>query len=155
MKLKLLIIALLFCAGARAQTTPDITPAHLKAAEDLLKVTQADMLFKQNMGTMLKQASTNIPEDKRAKFIEVMNTFVAKYVSWETLRDQMAAAYAKEFTAAELKGLIAFYSTDLGKKLLAKQPALVSKGAEIGQQMVQSHQVELQQMMEAAFKDSK
>ncbi|MBL4674653.1 MAG: DUF2059 domain-containing protein [Mucilaginibacter sp.] len=155
MKIKLLIAALLFCVAARAQNSPNITPAHLQAADDLLKVTNADSLFKQSMNTTLKQASTNIPEDKRAKFIEVMNTFVAKYISWDQLKDQMAAIYAKEFSAAELKGLITFYNTPLGKKLLLKQPTLLSKGAELGQQLLQSHQVELQQMMENAFKDSK
>ncbi|RFZ92461.1 DUF2059 domain-containing protein [Mucilaginibacter conchicola] len=155
MKIKLLIAALLFCVAARAQTTPNITPAHLQTAEDLLRTIHADSLFKQNMSVMLQQASTNIPEDKRTKFIEVMNTFIAKYVSWDQLKDQLAVTYAKEFTVAEIKGLITFYNTPLGKKLLLKQPVLVAKGAALGQQMVQSHQVELQQMMEEAFKDSK
>jgi hypothetical protein len=152
MKFKFLIIALLICGAAKAQTAKNITPAHLKAAEDMFRASGADTLFKSSMATMLKQASANMPEDKRPKFIEVMNQFIAKYVSWDLLKDQMAVMYASEFTEAELKGLIAFYNTPLGKKLNAKQPLLMQKGALLGQQAVQGHQVELQQMMQEAFK---
>ncbi|MFD0795323.1 DUF2059 domain-containing protein [Mucilaginibacter litoreus] len=153
MKIKLTLVAVLFCLAAKAQTTPNITPAHLKAAEDVLKASHADSLFKENMATMLKQASNNLPEERRAKFIEVMNQFVAKYVSWDILKDQLAVTYAKEFTITELKGLAAFYNTPVGKKFIIKQPLLVKTGADLGQQLVQSHQVELQQMMQDAFKD--
>jgi len=153
MKYKFLIIALLFCGAAKAQTTPDITPAHLKAAEGMLKAAGADTLFQSSMSTMMKQASANIPEDKRAKFLTVMNQFMAKYISWDLLKDQIAVMYAKEFTEADLKGLIAFYNTPLGKKLNQKQPVIMQKSALLGQQAVQSHQSELQQMMQEAFKD--
>jgi hypothetical protein len=154
MKFKIIIALLLFCAAAKAQTAT-ITPAHLKAAEDALVASGAGTQLQTNISSMLKQASANVPADKRPKFIEVMNSFLAKYMNWDILTDQLAAMYAKEFTEKELKELTVFYQSPLGKKLNEKQPILFQKGAEIGQQAVQSHQVELQQMMQAAFKDEK
>jgi hypothetical protein len=152
MKFKLLLVFILFCTAVKAQTTT-VTPAQLKAAEDVLLASKADVQFNAGITTMLKQASASLPEDKRTKFIEVMNSFVAKYISWDTLKDQLAAMYAQEFTEQELKNLAAFYRSPLGIKLSEKQPALMQKGAALGQQAVQGHQAELQQMMQEAFKE--
>lgn len=151
MKYRFLIIALLICGAVKAQT-PAITPSHLKAAENLLVASGAGMQLKQNTSAMIQQASANVPEDKKAKFIEIMNSFINKYMNWELLKDQMAAMYAQEFTEKELKDLTVFYQSPLGIKLNQKQPVLFQKGAALGQQAVQSHQAELQQMMQEAFK---
>lgn len=152
MKFKYLFVAaaLFLCVSVKAQ---NITPSHLKAAEDMLTAARSDTLFRQSMATMLNQASNRIPEVQRPKFIQVMNAFVAKYVSWELLKDQLAVLYAKEFTEKELKELIAFYNTPLGKKLNNKLPVLMQKGAELGQMAVQTHQSELEKMMQDAFKE--
>ncbi|MEB0260840.1 MULTISPECIES: DUF2059 domain-containing protein [unclassified Mucilaginibacter] len=151
MKYKFLIIALLMCGAAKAQT-PAITPAHLKAAEAVLTASGAGKQLKENMSAMVTQASANVPEDKKPKFIEIMNTFTDKYMNWDLMKDQIAALYAQEFTEKELKDLAVFYRSPLGIKINQKQPALFQKGAAIGQQAVQSHQAELQQMMQEAFK---
>lgn len=151
MKYKFLFIALLICGAVKAQT-PAITPSHLKAAEDVLVAAGAGAQMKENMSAMITQASANIPADKKPKFVEIMNTFMGKYMSWDLMKDQMAALYAQEFTEKELKDLAAFYRSPLGIKLNQKQPALFQKGALLGQQAVQSHQAELQQMMQEAFK---
>ena len=150
MKYKLLIALLLFCLVGKAQTS--ITPSHLKAAEEVLNASGADTLFQSSISTILKQSSTRLPEEKRATFIAVMNKFMARYISWDLLKDQMAGLYAQEFTEKELKDIIVFYNSPTGKKLNQKQPLLFQKSAMLGQQAVQGHQVELQQMIEEAFK---
>ncbi|RYU87872.1 DUF2059 domain-containing protein [Mucilaginibacter terrigena] len=153
MKYKFLIIALLFCATVKAQTIPNITPSHLKAAEELLVASGADMQFKETTAAMLKQLSANVPEDKKQKFLEIMNSFINKYMNWDLMKDQMAALYAQEFTEKELRDLAVFYRTPLGIKVNQKQPVLFQKSALLGQQAVQGHQVELQQMMREAFNE--
>jgi hypothetical protein len=152
MKFRLIIAFLLFCSIAKAQTST-ITPAHLKAAEDVLVSSGASAQLKGNITTMINQSSANVPADKKEKFIEVMNTFMAKYLNWDLIKDQMAAMYAQEFTEKELKDLSVFYKSPLGKKLNEKQPVLFQKSAQVGQMAVQSHQSELQQMIQDAFKD--
>jgi hypothetical protein len=153
MRLLLILALLLFCSVTKAQTaTTLITPAHLKAAEDMLSSSGAGDQMRANMDAMIKSAAVNAPEDKRSKFTEVMNTFMTKYLNWEILKDQLSAIYAQEFTEKELKDLTTFYLSPLGKKLNQKQPGLMLKGAAIGQQAVQAHQVELQQMLQDTFK---
>jgi len=153
MKYKLLVIALLCCGAVKGQTATTITPKHLKAAEDVLIASGAGAQLKENMSAMIAQASANVPADKKPKFIEIMNTFMGKYMNWDLMKDQMAAIYAQEFTEKELKDLAVFYRSPLGIKLNQKQPTLFQKSAQLGQQAVQSHQTELQQMMQQAFKD--
>ena len=83
MKFRLIIAFLFFCSIARAQTANVIiTPAHLKAAEDVLIASGAGTQMKQNISTMVKQASANVPDDKKAKFTEIMNTFLTKYLNY-------------------------------------------------------------------------
>ncbi|MFD0766348.1 DUF2059 domain-containing protein [Mucilaginibacter lutimaris] len=151
MKYKFLFIALIICGAVKAQT-PAITPSHLKAAEDVLLAAGAGTQLKENMTAMIAQASANIPADKKPKFIEVMNAFMGKYMNWDLMKDQMAAIYAQEFSEKELKDLAVFYRSPLGIKINQKQPAIFQKSALLGQQAVQSHQAELQQMMQEAFK---
>lgn len=154
MKFKLLIIFLFFFSVVKAQNTNnDITPAHLKAAEDVLTASGAGEQMKENIATLIKQASDNVPDEKKAKFNEIMGAFMNKYMNWELLKDQMAALYAQEFTEKELKDLTAFYLSPLGKKLNKKQPLLFQKGADMGRQTVAAHQAELQQLMQDAFKE--
>lgn len=154
MKLKLIVALLLICSTVEAQTnTTTVTPGQLKAAEAMLVASQAEANFKSSITTMFKQVSNTMPEDKRAKFMDVMNQFTTKYISWEGIKDQLAAAYAQEFTEKDLKELAAFYLSPLGKKLGEKQPAIMAKSALLGQQAMQGHQAELTQMMEAAFKE--
>jgi hypothetical protein len=150
-KVKLLLAMLLFCVAAKAQTA--ITPSHLKAAENVLTTMGADTLMKSTTAAMLKQASTRLPQEKHAVFLDVMNKFMAKYLNWDLLKDQIASLYAQEFTEKELKDIVVFYNTPTGKKLIQKMPGLTQKGMQLGQQAVEGHQVELQNMMEDAFKD--
>ena len=49
------------------------------------------------------------------------------------LYDKLADLYMSEFTQSEIKELVAFYHTDLGKKLAEKQLSLTQKGMMLGQ----------------------
>lgn len=51
----------------------------------------------------------------------------------DTLYAKMAELYMAEFTQDEIKELIAFYNTDLGKKLAEKQLDLTQKAMKYGQ----------------------
>ena len=73
-----------------------------------------------------------------------MKTFLNKYMSWASLKDDMAKIYMAEFTENELNELNKFYQTPLGKKTVQKMPGMMAKGAEIGQKRVQEHLPELQ-----------
>lgn len=49
------------------------------------------------------------------------------------LYEKLADIYMAEFTKDEIKDLVKFYNTDLGKKLASKQLLLAQKGMSLGQ----------------------
>lgn len=55
------------------------------------------------------------------------------HATLEGLYDKLADLYMSEFTQAEIKELVAFYHTDLGKKLAEKQLILAEKSMMLGQ----------------------
>src|SRR5579859_6882897 len=64
----------------------------------------------------------------------------AAYGPWEASSDEskdgfmkgLADVYAKHFTADEIRGLIAFYETPLGQRVLEEQPKITLESMPIG-----------------------
>ncbi|MTG97035.1 MULTISPECIES: DUF2059 domain-containing protein [Myroides] len=77
---------------------------------------------------LTSQLEENIPSDKRADFRKDLNA------SLNVLKDKMADLYMSEFTHQDVKDLIQFYETPLGKKLSTKSTILMEKGEKVGQE---------------------
>ncbi len=122
--------------------------SHKKAAEALLNLMGMEHLLSQSVDQMLQMQVQQNPAI--AQFQPQMKAFLNKYMSWSSLKDDMAAAYMSEFSEAELNDLTKFYQTPLGKKTVEKMPALMQKGAAMGQKRVQEHLPELQAAIQAA-----
>ena len=84
-----------------------------------------------------------------------MKAFLSKYMSWASLKDDVAKLYTTEFSESELNELNKFYQTPLGRKTVQKMPALMAKGAEIGQKRMQEHLPELQAAITAGGTEKK
>jgi hypothetical protein len=90
---------------------------------EFLKLTGAGAAFESGIA----QLGAMVPEANKAAFTKEANaTLVGIY-------DKMATLYMEEFTQNEIKELIAFYNTDLGKKLAEKQLSLMQKAMMFGQ----------------------
>ena len=75
----------------------------------------------------ISQIGMMVPESKKESYlIEAEATLSGLY-------DKLAEVYMKEFTENEIKELVDFYETDLGKKLASKQMSLTQQGMMIGQ----------------------
>ncbi len=153
MTLKALFIGALFvllsASLAQAQTTAAIKPSQLKAAEDLITASNIESQMSAMYANMVTVASSQIPEDQKAKFKIIMLNFLSKYMSFADLKQEMARIYAEEFTEAELKEITRFYLTPVGKKTIEKLPALQQKSIAVAQQKLQAHLPELQQTIQA------
>jgi len=119
---------------------------HRQAAESLLALMDMDKLMNESVDQMLDMQVKQNPAI--APYKEEMKKFLTKYMSWASMKDDMIKIYTAEFTEPELKELLAFYQTPLGKKTVAKMPKLLAKGAELGQQRVQEHLPELQKSIQ-------
>jgi hypothetical protein len=75
-----------------------------------------------------KDLSANIPEAKKADFQKELD------VSIDGLLVKMAEMYMSEFTHDEIKSLLKFYESPVGKKLTDKTEVLYTKGQAVGQE---------------------
>jgi hypothetical protein len=94
----------------------------------LLRVSGSDKLADQMLAAMmpqLKQLAPNLPNSFWTRFIEKINT--------DDLLYACIAAYSKHYTHDEIKQLIAFYESPLGKKVVAVTPLLTQETMAIGQ----------------------
>jgi hypothetical protein len=139
-----------------AQNAPSQDPARaarLKAAEELLVAMNMEETFQQGVDAMLKVQLDSNP--MLLQFEDILREFVAKYVSWTAVKGDYAALYADVFTEQELRDLIAFHQTPLGKKLLASMPDLITRGTQIGQAKLDAHSAELTQKIKARIEEQR
>ncbi|MEY2490604.1 MAG: uncharacterized protein QOC70_2546 [Verrucomicrobiota bacterium] len=148
--LSILIGAIAFFQPA---TTRADEASHRKAAEALFALMGMESLINQSIDQMLAMQVQQNPA--LAPYQVQMKAFLSKYMSWATLKDDMVKIYTAEFSESELNELNKFYQTPLGKKTVQKMPALMAKGAEIGQKRVQEHLPELQAALAAGGEQKK
>ncbi len=146
--MKLLLPILIALALLQPNALRADEASHKKAAESLLALMGLEKLLSQSVDQMLALQVQQNPA--LAPYQTQMKTFLNKYMSWASLKDDMAKVYMAEFTEAELNDLIKFYQTPLGKKTVEKMPSLMAKGAEMGQKRMQEHLPELQAAIQAA-----
>jgi hypothetical protein len=131
-------LAFVTLAGpAAAQQQPTPSPASLAIAKEILTlraatnvlapvvagvIEQARGMFEQQnpmLGKDLKEVSAKLRKDLDPKREEIINVFVR--------------AYAQRFTEQELKELLAFYKTPVGKKVLTEEPTAMEDGFKAAQ----------------------
>ena len=75
-----------------------------------------------------KDLAANIPEAKKAEFQKELDASI------KDLMGKMAEMYMTEFTHDDVKELLKFYESPVGKKLSNKTTVLYSKGQAVGQE---------------------
>jgi hypothetical protein len=139
-KIFLLVFCFLFSSSAMADQASETEAAKLLDSMDMQ--TALDRMIDVALDTRISQ------KPEIAPYRNVMRAFFAKYMSYASLKPQMIAIYANEFSASELAEARAFYATPTGQAFISKMPALMAKGAEMGAQSVKDHIPELQEAIE-------
>lgn len=121
-----------------------------KEAEQMLAGLNMDSALTQSMEEMLNLQLAQRPS--LAPFKGVMLDFLKKYMSYDSLKEEMIDIYADAFTATELREINAFYRTPTGVKTIRLLPELMAKGGQLGARKVQEHMEELQDMLTAEAK---
>lgn len=86
--------------------------------------TQADMIK--------KQVTNIIPAEKKEEFIKEFDAII------KPIKDKQEKFYLTEFTADEIKQLIKFYESPLGKKFREKSVKLSEENSADGQEIMTS-----------------
>ena len=121
--------------------------SHRKAAENLLLVMEVDKSLPKVVEQVVEIQMQQNPQFAAQR--EVLQRFLTKYVNWESVKEDTITAYTQEFTEPELKKLMEFYKTPLGKKASEKMPQLAFIAGQLGLKKAQAHQAELRQMLDA------
>lgn len=153
--LKVLLVCLMvsFASPAMAENTQVVDKERIQASHELFDTLQMDKLYNSVLESTVELQIKQRPQ--MAKYRDVFYKFFSKYMSWNSIKDEVANLYASEFTANELKDITAFYKTPTGQKAMKNIPALMNKAGEIGIKHVNDHRTEFEQMLEEAFKKKK
>ncbi|MGH8353335.1 MAG: DUF2059 domain-containing protein [Pseudomonas sp.] len=152
-RLRILCTALLFaCVSGPALAD---SASHAANAEQFLKLAHADKLavpvyaqVQQMFAQRFTQAQA--PEGKKAlleSYQAKANAALDKAVSWDKLKPEMVKLYTDNFSESELKDLIAFYQSPLGKKVLEKMPTLTAQSAQMTQAKLETAVPEVNKLL--------
>lgn len=129
----LVVFALSFTGVTLAQAVEtQASKEYVAELQKMLNVSGVDATFKvviPQMFAMMKQNAPQVP----AEYWEVMQNELSKFFM-EDLVQLLAPIYQKYLTLSDIKELIKFYQTPIGKKLAAVQPTLTSESMMVGQQ---------------------
>ena len=123
----------LFCLFAieRAQAQQP-SPGAMAAAKELLEIKGAENMLGpivpgvvETAKNTLLQTNPNLGKDLNEVAVQLRAELTPR--SGEVIQE-FVTLYAQRFTEAELKQIVSFYRSPLGKKLLADEPALMDQG---------------------------
>ncbi|PID39350.1 MAG: hypothetical protein CSA65_07600 [Proteobacteria bacterium] len=142
------MVALTNPAGAKT-----FSKSHQATVNRLFKAMELPQVMNRAINQQLQVFSRSNPAIRR--FQGVLRRFLRKYLSWKSLRDQVAQIYLAAFSQQEMQELIRFYQTPVGKKSVRLMPKLAAQGAAIGLRRVQQNLPELQRMIQNAKKKTR
>jgi hypothetical protein len=97
----------------------------------LISISGADAQMKLAKPQFMKM----IPENEKENFSKEFDASIPR------LLDKMAETYLEIYTHQDIKGLIAFYESPVGKKMKEKAPELIQKSMQAGQEWAKELQM--------------
>ena len=121
------------------------TASHNAAAEKFLTLANADKLgtpVYMQVQQMFAQrfAQTKAPTTKQSvleSYQAKANAALDSAIGWNKLKPKMVDLYTQTFTEQELKDLVKFYQSPLGKKVLSQMPKVTQQSAQLTQQSLE------------------
>ena len=115
-------------AGSQA-APPKASPAAIAAAKEILTLKNANAMYANAVPGMVQKAMEALVAQNLTmqKDLKEVAPIVAKELAGreKEIGDIMAEVYAGEFTEQELKDLVTFYKSPLGKKLIEAEPKAI------------------------------
>lgn len=137
----LLLLCLLAAAPARAQapSPPDSVDARVAAdIRELIELTGAVALGTQfadrmlaTLRPMFEQAYPTVPPEVMDELLEETHAELAAL----DLAALAVPVYARHLSAEDIRGLLDFYRTPLGRRVVEKLPVIVEESVAVGQAM--------------------
>jgi hypothetical protein len=134
---------------------------HRQAAEEVLRLTKVDKMLGPLVGQIqqvqiqqLQQMNLSREAYSAAqRYLQRINDLVAREMQWQEIKNDYVGLYTDAFTEPELRQLIQFYSTPLGRKVVEKMPVLMEQSMQLGQKKMMKIMPEIQALSEEMFKE--
>jgi hypothetical protein len=156
-KLFACLFLLLVCGSAPAATAV-AKPADERIALsiELMQIMNFDQTMQSMQGQMRgmmeeqfkSYATCEAAQPVLREFSGKLSDSMMGYLTDEELKVDIAAVYADVFTVEELRGIVDFYRSPLGKKLVERMPDLMQKTMVITQDRMKAMMPELQALGE-------
>lgn len=136
-------------AASAAPGTFTMSTEHRAAVKEMFdamnfkaQMQQMSAAMAQSMPQMMEQSAamiaSEVPAEQRGEFRTQMQKFGAKYATEamdmykdpaiiQGMEDIMGRSFAKVFTVAEIRQITAFYKSDVGQKMLFRQPQIMQE----------------------------
>ncbi len=126
--LGLLLVLSLAVSTVVAEETEPATADKLAAVNRLLDLTGAVQMGQQIINQLLTLHQQSHPDVPAQAWAEIRAE-----LDFNDFKPALAQIYDAHFSAAEINALIAFYESDIGRQLLAKQPEILNDSIAAGQ----------------------
>jgi uncharacterized protein len=144
-------------ASATSADKPD--PAKEEAIRHLMSITESDKMgenITQYVVNQVRQAlSQALPPDRLAKFMEGFTQKLGAAAPSSAVTDAAVPLYAKSFSMEDIQGLIQFYESPLGKRVVKELPQVARESEELGVQMQQKGTMAVLQDMSTDYPELK
>lgn len=149
MKIKSFVICLILLLPLAA-----LADEKNELAREIIELTRVKQIIEQLKG-QVKQiehqllGQFEIPEGKKEIFVDYQNKLndkVFEIMSYDEMEKEYLDLFTSTYTTAELKGLVAFYKSPVGKSMIEKQPQIIEKAMMMSQRRMQVLIPELQKI---------
>lgn len=129
--------------------------SHAAAATELLEVTRSREMMERSQAQTLSMIMESIeltgirPED-RGRFercFSLAKDFMDREMSWERVEPEFVQAYTNVYEEAELRQLIDFYRSPIGRKMIDRQPLLEAEVLRIMRNLMADSQPRLMALL--------
>ncbi len=130
MYLRATLVMLLALAAAPGSSAQAQAPTRLTLARQLIVASEADSLILRTLAATVDQQrkmNTQVPKEFWDEFLRRARTEVPMLI------DSLAPMYAKRFNEAELRTVLTFYQSPVGKKMIRAQGPIQQETMEFGQ----------------------
>ena len=153
------VLCVLTCSPARAQGVDAAFRADLEKLLDVTGAvangTKVGAMVGNQLVDAMRARQPQMPPRAAEIVKELLNESIVKVFDDPAWREELVQIYARHFTPDDVRGLIAFYSSELGRKASSLMPQLAAEATAASQKRVAEGLPRFQQELQQRLRDEK
>jgi uncharacterized protein len=151
------VVVLLLAGVGFGQQTPADVPASKEDVQRYLDAMHTRDLMKSTMEIMTKQIhkmthdmlqkQSNLPADFEARENKTVDDMLEN-IPIDEIIDAMIPVYQKHLTKGDVDGLVAFYSSPTGQKVIKEMPAITAESLQASSGIIQKMAAQMMQRVQ-------